>query len=49
MEMPNTVPNTLNQELLQDKYDIGAKQSLANICLSLLNPEDEGRRRIENE
>ena len=30
MEMPNTVPNTLNQELLQDKYDIGAKQSLAN-------------------
>ena len=30
MEMPNTVPNTLTQELLQDKYDIGAKDSLAN-------------------
>lgn len=30
MEMPNTVPNTLTQELLQDKYDIGAKTSLAN-------------------
>jgi dihydroorotase len=30
MEMPNTVPNTLTQELLQDKYDIAARQSLAN-------------------
>jgi dihydroorotase len=30
MEMPNTVPNTLTQELLQDKYDIGAATSLAN-------------------
>lgn len=30
MEMPNTVPNTLTQELLQDKYDIGARSSLAN-------------------
>jgi dihydroorotase len=30
MEMPNTVPNTLTQELLQDKYDIGANTSLAN-------------------
>ncbi len=30
MEMPNTVPNTLTQELLQDKYNIGAKTSLAN-------------------
>ncbi|MBL4668708.1 MAG: dihydroorotase [Flavobacteriales bacterium] len=30
MEMPNTVPNTLTQELLQNKYDIGAKDSLAN-------------------
>ena len=30
MEMPNTVPNTLTQELLQDKYDIGDKDSLAN-------------------
>ncbi|HWZ22775.1 MAG TPA: dihydroorotase, partial [Cytophagaceae bacterium] len=30
MEMPNTVPNTLTQELLQDKYQIGANTSLAN-------------------
>jgi len=30
MEMPNTVPNTLTQELLEDKYQIGAKTSLAN-------------------
>ena len=30
MEMPNTVPNTLTQELLQEKYDIAAQDSLAN-------------------
>jgi dihydroorotase len=30
MEMPNTVPNTLSQELLQDKYDIAEQRSLAN-------------------
>ena len=30
MEMPNTVPNTLTQELLQEKYDIAARDSLAN-------------------
>jgi len=30
MEMPNTVPNTLTQDLLQDKYDIAAASSLAN-------------------
>jgi dihydroorotase len=30
MEMPNTVPNTLTQELLADKYAIAAKTSLAN-------------------
>ena len=30
MEMPNTVPNTLTQELLEDKYAIAAKNSLAN-------------------
>lgn len=30
MEMPNTVPNTLTQKLLQDKYDIAAQNSLAN-------------------
>lgn len=30
MEMPNTVPNALTQELLQDKYEIAAESSLAN-------------------
>lgn len=30
MEMPNTVPNTLTQQLLQDKYDIAAEKSMAN-------------------
>lgn len=30
MEMPNTVPNTLSQELLEDKYKIAADVSLAN-------------------
>ena len=30
MEMPNTVPNTLTQELLQDKYDIAEKTSFSN-------------------
>jgi dihydroorotase len=30
MEMPNTVPNALTQELLEDKYQIAAKDSIAN-------------------
>jgi dihydroorotase len=30
MEMPNVVPQTLTQELLKDKYEIGANRSLAN-------------------
>jgi dihydroorotase len=30
MEMPNTVPNTLTQSLLADKYEIAAQTSLAN-------------------
>jgi dihydroorotase len=30
MEMPNTVPNALTQELLQDKYDRAAQVSVAN-------------------
>ena len=30
MEMPNTVPPTLTQDLLQAKYDLAAKTSLAN-------------------
>jgi dihydroorotase len=30
MEMPNTVPNALTQELLEDKYRIASKSSAAN-------------------
>lgn len=30
MEMPNTIPNALTPELLEEKYDIGAQTSLAN-------------------
>jgi len=30
MEMPNTVPNALTQQLLEDKYQIAARTSLAN-------------------
>lgn len=30
MEMPNTIPNTLTQELLEEKYKMAADKSLAN-------------------
>jgi dihydroorotase len=30
MEMPNTVPNTLTQELLEKKYELAKQKSLAN-------------------
>ncbi len=30
MEMPNTIPNALTQELLEEKYQIAAQHSLAN-------------------
>ncbi len=30
MEMPNTIPNALTQELLEEKYSIAARTSLAN-------------------
>ncbi|MEQ1797313.1 MAG: dihydroorotase [Lacibacter sp.] len=30
MEMPNTIPNALNLDLLEDKYKIAAQSSLAN-------------------
>jgi len=30
MEMPNTIPNALTQELLEDKYQLASKTSLAN-------------------
>jgi dihydroorotase len=30
MEMPNTIPNTLTQQLLEEKYQIASQKSLAN-------------------
>ena len=30
MEMPNTVPNTVTQELLEEKYAIANKNSITN-------------------
>ncbi len=30
MEMPNTIPNALTQELLEEKYNIASRSSLAN-------------------
>lgn len=30
MEMPNTIPNALTQEILEDKYQLAASKSLAN-------------------
>lgn len=30
MEMPNTIPNTLTQEILEDKYQLASTKSLAN-------------------
>ncbi len=30
MDMPNTIPNTLTQELLEEKYKLAAEKSLAN-------------------
>lgn len=30
MDMPNTIPNVLTQEILEDKYKIGAEKCLAN-------------------
>ena len=35
MDMPNTVPQTLTQELLQQKFDLAAEKSLANFSFYL--------------
>lgn len=35
MDMPNTVPQTTTQELLQQKFDLAAKKSLANYSFYL--------------
>ena len=35
MDMPNTVPQTTTQELLQQKFDLAAEKSLANYSFYL--------------
>lgn len=42
MEMPNTVPNAVTQELLEEKYRIGAKTSLANYSFFMGATNDNG-------
>ena len=33
MEMPNTIPNTFTQELLEQKYEIASRTSILRKCL----------------
>ena len=40
MEMPNTVPNTLSQDLLEDKYQLAANKSLANFSFFMGTSND---------
>lgn len=40
MEMPNTVPNALTRELLEEKYSIASKTSLANYSFFLGGSND---------
>jgi dihydroorotase len=40
MEMPNTIPAALTQELLEDKYAIGSKTSLANFSFFMGTSND---------
>jgi dihydroorotase len=40
MEMPNTIPAALTQELLENKYAIGAKTSLANFSFFMGTSND---------
>jgi len=40
MEMPNTKPQTLTQELLEEKYKLGAEKSLANFSFYMGTSND---------
>ena len=52
MDMPNTIPNTLTQELLEEKYTIAAEKSIANYSffmgISKNNLEEALRTDTEN-
>jgi dihydroorotase len=47
MEMPNTVPNTLTRELLEEKYAIGARTSLANYSFYMGASNDKMKRPLK--
>lgn len=40
MEMPNTIPNTLTQTLLEEKYKLGSEKSLANYSFYMGSSND---------
>ncbi|NOR86230.1 MAG: dihydroorotase [Bacteroidales bacterium] len=40
MDMPNTIPNVLTQEILEDKYQLGAEKSLANFSFYMGTSND---------
>ncbi|MDA3944329.1 MAG: dihydroorotase [Bacteroidetes bacterium] len=49
MEMPNTIPNTLTQSLLQDKYELAAGQSMANFSFYMGASNDNIREVIKTD
>lgn len=52
MDMPNTIPNTLTQELLEEKYSMAAEKSIANYSffmgISKQNLEEALKTNTEN-
>ncbi len=51
MDMPNTIPNTLTRELLEEKYQAAARNSLANFSffMGLSSSNWEEALRVNNE
>ena len=49
MEMPNTIPNALTAELLEDKYTIAAQTSLANYSFFMGTSNNNAEEVLENE
>jgi len=51
MDMPNTIPNTMTRELLEEKYQAAARNSLANfsIFMGLSSSNWEEALRVNNE
>lgn len=47
MEMPNTIPNALTQELLEDKYSIAANTSLGNYSFYMGTGNDNAEEVLE--